>query len=185
MSPALAAICGFVDAIARREVGPPQSLAAAHINDIWIGGRKGQRADRARRLAVENRIPRSSEVISLPNPAVVRRHEEDVGLIGNSGDGDRASGTERSNAAPAQLVVGNGGCLLSHCTQSIKHEHHCTHPSQDRHFVISSRMKLQRINGYEREAEECALVLLRKKSKPLNTEGTEEQKSESPIRANP
>src|SRR5437868_3051787 len=147
MSPALAAICGFVDAIARREVGPPQSFAAAYINDIWIGGRKGQRADRARRLPVEDWIPRASEVVSLPNAAVVRRHEEDVRLIGNSGDGDRASSTERSKAAPAQRVRRGGGCLLSHCTQSIKHEHSCTHPSQDRHFVISSRMKLQMING--------------------------------------
>ena len=55
MHPGLAGVGGFVDAVARREVGPLQPLAAPHVHDIGVRRRHRYGADRARRLIVEDR----------------------------------------------------------------------------------------------------------------------------------
>src|SRR2546421_8882037 len=115
MSPALSAVGRLVDPVAGGKIGTPQSFPAAHIDDVGIGGRESQRADRSCRLAIEDWIPGTPEIVSLPNASVVGRHEEDIGLIGNTRDCDGASGTERSNAAPAQLLVGNISYRLGDC----------------------------------------------------------------------
>src|SRR5690349_18068540 len=101
MIPSLPAVCGLVNAIAGREVRATQSFAAAYINDVRIRRCQSERSDRTCWLAIKHRIPCAAEVVSLPNPAVVRRHEKDIWLIGNACDRDGASGPEWANTAPA------------------------------------------------------------------------------------
>ncbi len=48
----------LVDAVAGREVGTMQAFAAADVDDVGVGGRNGDRADRPGRLVVEDRLPR-------------------------------------------------------------------------------------------------------------------------------
>src|SRR5439155_3886198 len=78
---------------------------AAHVNNVRIGRSNGQRADRAGRLIVKNRIPGVSEIRGLPDAAIDGRHIEDVRLVRHARDGYRAASAERADAAPAHLGV--------------------------------------------------------------------------------
>ena len=60
MLPGFAAVAGFVDSIANREIRAPQSFAAAYVNDFGIGRRDGKSADGAGGLIIKNRTPRLS-----------------------------------------------------------------------------------------------------------------------------
>src|SRR6185312_5898881 len=114
--PRLAAVGGLVDAVAGREIGTLKSLAAADVDDVGIRRRNRDGADRARRLVVEDRRPRASEVVRLPDTAVDRADVEDVWLIGNAHCGLGAAGPMRTDHAPAHLVVHariDPRCLLS------------------------------------------------------------------------
>src|SRR5579884_2623328 len=107
MCPRLAAVGGFVNAIAGREIRPTQPFSAADINDVRIGWGKRERSDGACRLPIEDRRPCATEIVGLPNAAAVRRHEEHIRLVRNAGDRLCASGAERANAAPAQFLIWN------------------------------------------------------------------------------
>ena len=68
MRPGLAGVGGFVDAVADREIGTLQSLAAADVDDVRIGRRDGDRADGSGRLIVEDRIPGAAVVGRFQTP---------------------------------------------------------------------------------------------------------------------
>src|SRR5207249_863727 len=55
--PDLAAIGGFVDAVANRQVRPLQALAAAYVDDVGIRGSDCHGPDRAGGLIIEDRVP--------------------------------------------------------------------------------------------------------------------------------
>src|SRR2546427_568096 len=78
MLPGFTAIRGLVDAVANRKIGPLQSFAASHVNDIGIGRSHGNRSHGTGRLIVEDGPPRISRVRRLPHAAVHRRHIENV-----------------------------------------------------------------------------------------------------------
>src|SRR5207247_650870 len=103
MRPGLSPVGGFVNAIAGRQIGALQSFAAAHINNVRVGRCTGQRADVARGLVVENRIPGVAEVSGFPDAAIDGRHVEDVRLVRHAGDGNGAASAEWSDAAPAHF----------------------------------------------------------------------------------
>src|SRR5579863_1919455 len=105
MSPGLARIRRFVDAIAYRKIGSVQSLAAADVNDVRIGGGHGDRTDRLRRLVVEDRVPRAPVVVRFPYPAVHLRHVENIRLAGHASGGARSATAKRPNHAPAQVLI--------------------------------------------------------------------------------
>ena len=84
--PGLAAVGGLVDAIADGEVGTMQSFTAADVDDLRVGGRDGDGADRAGGLLVEDRLPGAAVVGGLPDAAVDRADVEDVGLAGNAAE---------------------------------------------------------------------------------------------------
>src|SRR5207247_8876020 len=60
--PALAAVGGFIDAVAGGEVRALQPLAAPGIDDARIGGRDSDGADGTGRLIVEDGYPGAPEV---------------------------------------------------------------------------------------------------------------------------
>ncbi len=96
---------GLVDAIAHRQVRPLQTLAAAHIDDVGVGRRDRNGADRLSGLLVEDRCPRLPEVGRLPDPSVVDAYIEDVGLLGDAGRTDGSPAAEWADVAPAKVRV--------------------------------------------------------------------------------
>src|ERR1700687_3794251 len=72
MLPGAAGVSRLVDSVTDGKIGTAQPLTAAHINNVGIGGCHRQRAHRACRLVVENRIPGAAEVGTLPYAAIVR-----------------------------------------------------------------------------------------------------------------
>jgi hypothetical protein len=104
--PGLAAVVRAVDAVARGEVRALISLAAAYIDDVRIGRRDRDRADRARRLIVEDRHPGSAVVGRLPHAAVVEADEEGIRTIGDADCGLPASPAVGTDHAPVHLGQG-------------------------------------------------------------------------------
>ena len=90
-----------------------QSFAATDVHDIGIRRCDGNRADRTRRLAVEDRIPGAAEVVGLPHAAVHRADVENIGLTGYAGKSACAAATERPNVTPVHLSEHRAVDLLS------------------------------------------------------------------------
>ena len=117
MRPGRARVGGLVDAIAHRKIGTMQSFAAAHVDDIRIGGRDRDRADRAGRLVIEDRIPCAAEVVGLPHAAIHRADVEDIRLAGNAAIRARAPSAKRTDVAPMHLAR---DCEVSICWANNK-----------------------------------------------------------------
>ena len=100
MLPGFSGVGGFVDAVANGKIGPLQAFAAADINDVRVGRRDGQSADRASRLPIEDRRPGASVVGALPDAAIIGRHVEHVGLLRDAGDSYGATGAKRADKPP-------------------------------------------------------------------------------------
>ena len=100
--PGLARVGRFVNAIAYRQIRPMQPLTAAHIDNIRVRRRYGNRADRAGGLVVKDRLPRATVVVGLPYPAIAHANIKDVGLAGHASDAARASATVRADGAPVE-----------------------------------------------------------------------------------
>ena len=84
-------------------------LAAAYIDDVRIGRRDRDRADRTRRLIVEDRHPGSAVVGRLPHAAVVEADEEGIRTIGDADCGLPASrGGDRSCASASRSGLSSG-----------------------------------------------------------------------------
>jgi len=102
--PRAAGVGGLVDAVTDGQIGPLQSFAAADVDRVRIGRRDGNRADRSRRLIVEDRPPRPTGIGRLPHAAVHHADIERVRLRRNAGGGFRAPATERADVAPRELA---------------------------------------------------------------------------------
>src|ERR1700758_341296 len=105
MSPGLAGVGGFVNAVADGKIGPMQSLTTGDVNGIGIRGSDGDGADRLSGYVVEDRIPGAAVIIRFPDAAVYLPHVEDVGLARNSGSGARAPAAKRADHAPVQFLI--------------------------------------------------------------------------------
>src|SRR5205823_5556406 len=102
--PRLPAVGRLVHAVALGDVGAHVGLAAADVNHLRIRRRHGQRADRADRLPVEDRLPRAAGVDRLPHPAVHAAEVEMLRLARHARDREDAAGAKRPDEAPAQLL---------------------------------------------------------------------------------
>src|SRR5439155_21912950 len=80
VSPSLAAVGGFVNAVANGEVGPLNTFAACDVNDVRVGRRDGDGADVLRRLVVEDGRPGAAVVVRYPDAAVHLAHVKDIRL---------------------------------------------------------------------------------------------------------
>src|SRR5438045_2403524 len=78
VTPCLAGIGGFVDAVAGRKVRPLNSFSAPDINHVRIRRRHREVADRARRLLVEDGCPDASIIGRPPAAAVVAAEVEAI-----------------------------------------------------------------------------------------------------------
>ena len=95
----------FVHAVADCEVGADDSRAGADVDDVGIGRRDGDGADRAGGLVIEQRRPGGTVVGGAPDAAVVEADVEDVGLAGHAGKRAGASGARRPDGAPVHLGI--------------------------------------------------------------------------------
>src|SRR5438477_3076496 len=82
-----------------------QTFAAANVNDVRIGNRHRDGADRAGWLIVKNRLPCSSVIGGFENAAVDLRHVKDIWLGRNAGDGVCATTAKRANVTPPQCAI--------------------------------------------------------------------------------
>jgi len=103
--PARAPIGRLEDAIADRQVRPVKSLAGADIDDVGMRRRHRHIAHRTGGRIVEDRVPGATEVVRLPDAAVVHADVEDVGLRRDPNATDRTAGAEGSDRAVPQLLV--------------------------------------------------------------------------------
>jgi len=98
--PGLPGIGGLVHAIARRQVGPDDGRAGAHVDGRGVGRRDRDGADGARGLAVEDRRPVRSVVGGSPDASVVEADVEHVRLAGHSGQRPGAARARGPDLAP-------------------------------------------------------------------------------------
>ena len=104
MRPGFARVGRFVDAVADREIGAMQSFAAPDVNDVRIRNRNRQRADRAGRLIIENRLPGAPVIGRLENAAIDLREIENVRLRRHAANRAHPSAAVRPDVAPMEEV---------------------------------------------------------------------------------
>src|SRR5277367_3685628 len=146
MLPGLARVSGPIYAVANGEVGAPQAFAASHVDDIAVGSSDGDRADRLRRLAIEDRLPGAPVIVALPNTAVALTNVEDVWLADNPSSGPRATTAKWSNHSPVQVrfqfrrLLPVGGCNSGECneTKGDGMKLHCTETPDGTGSISSS-----------------------------------------------
>src|SRR5438128_1408909 len=98
MGPVLAGVGGFVDAVAGGHVAANVSLSRADVDDVRIGGRHGDGADRGNRLLVENRLPGEAAIAAFPDAAGRRGRVVSQRIAGDSrraADATAGRGTNR------------------------------------------------------------------------------------------
>ena len=108
MGPGLAAVGGLVHAVPLGDVGAHVGLAAPDVDHPWVGGRDGQRADRADRLRIEDRLPGAAGVAGLPHAAVDAAEVEMLRLLRHAGHRQHAPAAERAEQAPVQVLEQRG-----------------------------------------------------------------------------
>ena len=112
MRPRLAAVGGFVNAVADGKIGALQAFAAAHIDNFGIRRRDRQCAYGSGGLVIEDRRPYVAVVCGLPDASIYRRHIKNIGRAGEAAHRDRAASTEGTNHAPAHILIERGIELL-------------------------------------------------------------------------
>ena len=103
--PRFAAVDRSVHSVALRDVGAHVRLARADIDDVRIGWRHRDRADRSDRLRIEDRLPRAARVIRFPHAAVHAAEIEMLRLSRHASDREHATRAKRTNAAPVRVDV--------------------------------------------------------------------------------
>src|SRR5262249_36954180 len=101
--PALAAVGRLVHAVALRDVGAHVGFAGADVDHVRIRLRDRERADRADRLRVEDRLPRSSGVVRFPHSAVDAAEVEMLRLAWDSTDSEYAAAAKRADQPPVEV----------------------------------------------------------------------------------
>ena len=117
MRPAPAAVGGFVYAVALGDVRAHVGFAAAGVDDLRVGRRDRDRADRADRLRIEDRLPGSAGVAGLPDAAVDGAEIVMARIARHAGHRQHAAAAERTDRAPMQVAekawidcrLGSGG----------------------------------------------------------------------------
>src|SRR5262249_52237830 len=105
--PGLAAVDGFVDAVAVADRALAVVLAGAYPDDVGVLRVQGDVADRVGALFVENGRPGGAGVLGLPDAAAGDRDIVVSAVGGVDGEADDAAG-EEGRPEGAQLEAGDG-----------------------------------------------------------------------------
>ena len=95
--PGFSGVQRLPDAVALRNVAANAGFAGAHIDDVRIGHRDRDTADRGRSIFVKDRRPGVCAVDGFPYAAAGRSEVVGGGVAGNSRGGQRAASAERAN----------------------------------------------------------------------------------------
>ncbi len=107
--PRFARVGGFIYAVAVRKIAAHTGLAHADVNDVGIGIRHGNRADRAGfEIAVGNVFPIDAAVFGFPHTAAGAAEIINQRLIRHAGHRRRAAAAKRADAAPLHRAVKTG-----------------------------------------------------------------------------
>src|SRR5579862_10032031 len=88
-----------------------QAFAAGDIDDIGVGSRHGNGANRLRWLVIKDRIPGTAVVVGLPDSAIDRADVKDARLHGNACRSACATAAKWADHAPLEFLIGLGGNL--------------------------------------------------------------------------
>src|ERR1051325_11088027 len=103
-----------------------QPFATANVNDIRIGWRNRDRADRSRWLIIENRLPGSAVIDRFETPAVHRRHVENIWLRRHAADRAGPPAAVGSNVSPAQNGIELSSARVRNCQKNGEPDYDCT-----------------------------------------------------------
>ena len=101
--PGFAAVGGFVNAVADREVGAHEAFAGADIDDVRVGGRHGNGSDGTGGLLVKQGLPGSAGIVRLPDSSVDGADEKGVRLGRHARHGTGATRAQRTDSAPLHV----------------------------------------------------------------------------------
>ena len=104
MRPGFSRVDRFVDTVTERKIGAMQTFAAADVDHVRIGNGNSERADRAGRLIVENRLPGAAAIIGFENATINLRGVEDIRLRRYTADRASSSAAKRADISPAQCA---------------------------------------------------------------------------------
>jgi hypothetical protein len=102
--PGPAGVGRAIQAPALRDVRTHVGLSGADVDHAGIRSGDGERADRAHRHVVEDRLPGAAGVEALPDATVHRAEVVMVGLAGHTRDREHAPAAERPDEPPAQVL---------------------------------------------------------------------------------
>src|SRR6267378_8689243 len=102
MRPGVTGVVRSVHAVAGREIWANDPGPGADVDDVGRRGCDGDRADRAGRFVVEERLPVVAVVARAPQAAVIEADVKNGGLAGRRSHGAPAAGPERTDRAPAE-----------------------------------------------------------------------------------
>ena len=139
MRPGLAAIGGFINAVAHREVRPLQAFAGRDVNSIRVGRRDGDGSNRLRGLLVEDGRPGAAVVVRFPNPAVHLTHVKNIGLARDACGRARPPAAVRTNQPPAQPLEHVVRILLGAGDAPQRHQQQCGQHPPDTPQMIHRR----------------------------------------------
>lgn len=95
--PCQASVERLVYAVAIGNIPAYASFACASVDDIGIGRRYGDAADRGDALMIKNRLPGNSGVRCFPDAAPDRSEIIHIGIVRNARRRESSSGSKRSD----------------------------------------------------------------------------------------
>src|SRR6266849_9846272 len=131
MRPGFPCVARPVDTVADRQIGTLQTFTAANINDVWIGGRDGNRTHRASRLIVEDGRPGAAIVSCFPDPAIDLCHIKNIWLLRNAGYRTHTTTEKRADVAPLKRLEEIGIELLRDGRRTGRHQKHKSERRRD------------------------------------------------------
>ena len=99
-----AAVTGFVNSIAGRQVRANIRLASSRVDRLRIRWRHRDRPDRSHRLFVKDRHPDRASIRGFPDAAVDRAKIKSGRVARHSCHGDRSTSTEWADESPSEAV---------------------------------------------------------------------------------
>ena len=101
-----------VDPVAFPDVAADVGLARADPDDVGVGRRHRDRADRRYRLLVEDRLPLQAAVDRFPHAAGCGRSPVDARVAGNAGHARHAASGSRADQAVLEVGVRSLQCIV-------------------------------------------------------------------------
>ncbi len=115
VGPGLAAIGGFVNAVAAREIRANIRFARAGVENVWVRWRDFERSDGCDGLAVENGSPDGAGIVGFPDAAIHAAEIEGRAAARDTTHRNRPAAAEGPDGSPFKAAEKARRNLLSCC----------------------------------------------------------------------